>query len=104
MSTISEGTFTIKCDVCKNTTDFPANESEFECTGGDSDREMGIENIYSWENTFNCDSCGKEIEFDYQVSEYPQGSYNHDFVNIKGGEKISGYTFNFADEPEPDDH
>jgi hypothetical protein len=36
-------------------------------------RQMGPEWFESWENDLFCDQSGNEIEFEYQVHEYPVG-------------------------------
>lgn len=96
------GTFTIVCNKCKEQIDFDSEESDFEATGG-SERQMGPENGYSWEMTFNCDNCDNDIEFDYQVYEYPQGVFNFEDIRISGAGIRDKFLYDFSDEPEPDD-
>lgn len=99
---IAEGMFSVICDKCRTTHDFPAEEADFDCTGGDQDRQMGPENIYTWEMEFNCE-CGQLIEIDYQAVEYPVGAYNFDDVTVNGASPQGGYTFSFHEEEEPYD-
>ncbi|WP_333810003.1 hypothetical protein [Flavobacterium sp.] len=96
------GTFSIVCHKCGKQTDFDSEEADFEATGG-SERQMGPENGYSWEMTFDCDNCGNEIEFDYQVYEYPQGTFNLEDVKITGAKAINTFDYDFSDEPEPNE-
>lgn len=98
---IAKGTFTITCDKCGEKHDFLAEEADFESTGG-SERQMGPENSYTWEYTFNCDKCENDIEIEYQVWEYPAGAFNYDQVEIKGGKDINRFGYDFHDDPEPD--
>ncbi|GEP52273.1 hypothetical protein FNO01nite_29450 [Flavobacterium noncentrifugens] len=100
MSFVS-GTFSVVCNQCGVQTDFNSDEADFESTGG-SERQMGPENGYSWESSFNCD-CGNEIEFDYNVHEYPQGAFNHEDVRITGATVNDMFTYDFNDEPEQED-
>ena len=95
------GNFSIKCNKCGTQHDFPANESEFDFDGGE-ERQMGAENSYSWNSSFNCD-CGNEIEFEYGIWEYPVGAYNNDSVEITIGTEIERYSYDFSEEPEPED-
>ena len=95
------GIFSIKCNTCETHHDFPANESEFDFDGGE-ERQMGAENSYSWNSSFNCD-CGNEIEFEYGIWEYPVGAYNHDNVDINNGSEVERYSYDFSEEPEPED-
>lgn len=102
MSFIS-GTLSVKCKKCGTVTDFDSDEADFEPTGGGDDRGMGQENGYNWETTFNCDKCGNEIEIDYEVWEYPVGAFNNDDVRLSGATEEGRYSYDFQDEPEPDD-
>ena len=95
------GNFSIKCNKCGTQHDFPANEAEFEFDGGE-ERQMGAENSYSWNSSFNCD-CGNEIEFEYGIWEYPVGAYNNDNVDITNGTEVERYSYDFSEEPEPED-
>lgn len=101
MSFIS-GTLSVKCEKCGTIHDFDASEADFEPDGG-GERQMGQENGYTWETSFNCDNCGNEIEIDYGVWEYPVGMFNNDDVKINGGTEEGRYSYDFQDEPEPDD-
>jgi hypothetical protein len=96
------GTFSVVCNNCRTQTDFDSNEADFDATGG-SERQMGPETGYNWEMSFNCDNCGNEIDFDYQVHEYPQGAFNHEDVNITGATVKNTFFYDFSDEPEPDE-
>jgi hypothetical protein len=95
------GTFSVVCSVCNTPTDFDSTEADFESTGG-SERQMGPENGYSWESSFEC-TCGNEIEFDYQVHEYPVGAFNHESVDIKGAEVNQTFVYDFIGEPEEEE-
>ena len=97
------GNFSIKCNNCGTQHDFPANEAEFEFDGGE-ERQMGAENSYSWNSSFTCDNdCDNEIEFEYGIWEYPVGAYNNDSVEITNGTEIERYSYDFSEEPEPED-
>lgn len=95
------GTFSVVCNNCGKQTDFEEVDADFDSTGG-SERQMGPENGYSWEMNFNCE-CGNEIEFDYQVHEYPVGAFNHEDVRITGAEVVNTFDYDFSDEPEPEE-
>lgn len=96
-----EGVFSIECANCGTQRDFTADEVDFEGTGGD-ERGMGVENIYGWEETFNCSKCGNEIEIDYSVSEYPVGAHNFSEPNVTGGRVIAEFSFDFQGGPDED--
>lgn len=95
------GVFSVVCDNCGVRTDFNSDEADFDAAGG-SERPMGPENGYRWQMSFNCD-CESKIEFDYQVHEYPQGAFNHENVDISGAKVANTFSYDFSDEPEPDD-
>ena len=40
---IAKGTFSLSCNNCKKQHNVYADEADFECIGGDSDRGMGNE-------------------------------------------------------------
>lgn len=88
------GTFSMTCNSCGVQIDFESDEADFEATGGDPDRQMGAEYGYTWENTFNCE-CESEIEVDYSVYEYPEGTFNHDEVRISGATEIGRFSYDF---------
>ncbi len=94
---IASGIFSVTCDFCRTHAHFPAYEANFVSVGEDTDRQMGAEKIHSWEQKFNCSGCNKEIELNYNVSEYPEGSYNNEELRVKGGTVYSNYTFKFDD-------
>ena len=98
---IVKGNFSVECKKCGNVVDFPANEADFDLSGSD-ERQMGIENTYSWNSSYECE-CKNEIEFDYEVWEYPVGAFNNDEVTITGGSETSRYDYDFHDEPEDED-
>lgn len=96
---IANGSFSIKCDDCETQMDFPAEESDFDCVGG-GERQMGNENLYEWESGYECTGCGKNINFTYTATEYPEGMPNFDSIVINGGEAVNKYNFNYSDGPE----
>jgi hypothetical protein len=100
MSFVS-GIFSVVCNNCGEQTDFESDEADFDSIG-ESERQMGPENGYSWEMSFNC-NCGNDIEFNYQVHEYPQGVFNHEDVNISGAKVANTFFYDFSDKPQPDD-
>jgi len=95
------GTFSLICNECSKQHDFTANDADFDDTWG-SERQMGPENGYTWEYTFNCDECENEIKIEYEVWEYPLNAFNNDQVKIKGGTEVNRYKYDFHDAPEPD--
>ncbi len=99
---IVKGTLSITCNKCGKQHDFSADEADFDANNG-SERQMGSENGYTWEHTFNCDECENEIEIEYEVWEYPIGTFNHDQVNINGGTEVNRYGYDFHDSPELND-
>jgi hypothetical protein len=91
---IAKGTFSLKCSTCGKQYDFSEDDADFENTSL-SERQMGPENEHSWELIFYCDKCGNEIDVEYDVWEYPIGDLNMDEVKIKGGTKVSLYSYDF---------
>lgn len=63
---------------------------------------MGPENLYVWNETFECDKCGNEIEIEYTVSEYPAGAFNHADPNVEGARVVSEFDFEFIEHDEDD--
>lgn len=98
---IVKGTFSLTCDKCGKQYDFNEDEAGFDLTMGD-ERQMGRENGYSWQQEFECDECGNNIEIDYEVWEYPVGSFNNDSINLKGGTEVGKFDYEFHGEPDDD--
>lgn len=96
---IVKGTFSLNCLNCRKQHDFLASDSDFNPQFG-SERQMGSETGYVWEHTFNCDN---EIEIKYEVWEYPEGMFNMDQINIKGGKEVSKFNYDFHGEPDFED-
>lgn len=88
-----QGTFSVTCDNCGTLHDIPANEADFD-TASTDERQMGVETGYSWESEFKCD-CGNDIDFTYEVWEYPAGAFNMDEIKINGGTEADRYSYDF---------
>lgn len=98
---IVNGVLSVTCSQCGQTHDFNADEAEFEGSGS-YERQMGTENQYTWETSFNCD-CENQIDITYDVWEYPMGAFNYATVEVTGGSADSEFGYDFSDEPEPDE-
>ena len=66
-----KGTFSIKCNACGQKHDFTSDDADFQIQSEDH-RDGGKEYQHVWDNTFDCD-CEVEINFVYDVWEYPEG-------------------------------
>ncbi|KGO81565.1 hypothetical protein Q763_07935 [Flavobacterium beibuense F44-8] len=63
---------------------------------------MGQEHHHSWEESFNCE-CGKEIEFLYEIWEYPKNIFNSEKLTLNNDE-ISRFSYDLAlDIPDEND-
>ncbi len=96
---IAIGTMSVTCNNCGNTHAIPADDADFQNTSG-SERQMGPENEHNWQHTVSC-GCGNKIEIDYDVWEYPVGTFDHDEVSVKGGTFGNGYDYDFHGEQDP---
>lgn len=96
---IAEGILNINCQNCNNTNKILSEDSDFEVIGG-GEGQMGVENQYSWESNFVCSHCDNEIQIEYEVWEYPEGSYNFEDLKIHGGKSQDKFTFNFNSAPD----
>ena len=74
---------------------------DFDCVGG-SERNMGTENQYVAEESFECD-CGNEITAKFEVWEYPEGIHNYDSLEMEGAELLESFYFTVDFYGEPDD-
>ena len=99
---LATGKFSLKCSNCNKQHDFSPEDADFDPSFG-SERQMGPEHGYVWEHNFSCDKCGNKIEIDYQVWEYPEGTFNNDQLKITGGTEVERFDYDFNNEPEPDD-
>ena len=93
-----------KCDECGkihkyHELDF---DLDFDCVGG-SERNMGTENQYVAEESFECE-CGNEINTKFEVWEYPVGVHNYDSVEMEGAELIESFQFSVDFYGESDDN
>lgn len=95
---IATGTMSVKCNQCGKIHTISSDDADFENSYG-SERQMGEENGYVWEHTFDCD-CGNEIEIIYEVWEYPTGVFNNDNVTIEGGTLVNKFGYDFHGEPD----
>lgn len=98
------GEFSLECSKCGTQHDFAPDDADFE--SGGSERSMGPENSYVWEQEIECDGtfegeeCGNEISISYEIYEYPVGALNMDEVTITGGTELSRFGYQFHDEPD----
>lgn len=103
---IVNGTLSVECEECGKVHNIGANETDFEITSRDS-RSQGQERGYTWETEFNCDgnnnTCGNHIEIECEAWEYPSGIYNDDNVTVQGATEVDRFTYDFSEQPEPDD-
>ncbi len=101
---IAKGTFSLTCLKCGKQHDFLASDSDVNPQFG-SESQMDAETGYVWEHTFNCDNenCDNEIEINYEVWEYPEGVFNMDQIDIKGGKEVSMFDYDFHGEPDFED-
>jgi hypothetical protein len=97
------GTFALTCNECGEQYDFASDEVDFEAKYSD-ERQMGQENGYEWNHSFNCSKkdCYNDIEIEYQVWEYPVGAFNHEIINITGAKEIAMFDYDFHEPEETD--
>jgi len=88
------GIFSTTCEKCSEQYDFAGNDADFDLTSTD-ERQHGTEKSYKWGDSFRC-TCGQDIDFTYEVWEYPSGAFNHDDVKIQGGAEVDRYTYDFS--------
>jgi hypothetical protein len=88
-----KGDFELQCNHCGKKHSFSAKDADFDCIES-NERQMGQENYYEWTTSFPCD-CGKEIEIEYGVWEYPLGAFNYDEVNITVGKLVQKLDYEF---------
>jgi hypothetical protein len=91
---IEKGYFIIKCNKYKEEYIFREGMVDFDISHGD-ERSMGTENVYIWEDNFNCSSCDNKISIKYEVCEYPQGTLNNVNIEVVGASYSSTFDFNF---------
>lgn len=75
----------VKCTNCNShfTVDIDSFYFDWEEIGG-SERQMGPENEYRCEESFECPHCGQDCELSFHVWEYPIGAYNYEEIYSEG--------------------
>lgn len=98
------GTFSVVCDKCGHQHDFSSNDADFDATAG-GERQMGAEHGYQWDTEFKCDNdgCDNQIEIEYEVWEYPEGSFNNDDIRAKGAAVADKFDYDFSYDPDEDE-
>jgi len=91
---IANGMLSLTCDKCGTQYDFPDSDAKFEVVEINN-RPMGPDKQHSWNMQFTCNKCSNEIEFEYDVWEYPEGGFETDELAITGGNEIGRYTYDF---------
>lgn len=69
------GDIEYECIICSSSGEIPIDEFDCECIGG-SERSMGVEEIYKFSYSFDCDDCASTIDLVFEISEYPAGLIN----------------------------
>lgn len=100
MSLVS-GMFSVNCSNCPIVLPFASENSDFEISSS-NERQMGIENQYTWETSLNCD-CGNEIEIVYDIWEYPTGLFNNATIDVSGGTAYGEFEYDLSEKPEPEE-
>lgn len=98
-----------ECGNCGSEVEIPFEELElyFDCIET-SDRGMGPENHYQFENYVQCSNCIEDALLTLDIWEYPIGAHNTDEIEIDNGKIIQSPDFveffwdNYYDEPDED--
>lgn len=69
------GEITFACEKCKEEYSIPIED--FADDVSSSEREMGAEYVHNLSFEIDCDSCGKNLRAEFDVSEYPLECINH---------------------------
>jgi hypothetical protein len=100
MKDIVSGIFSFSCNECGHRHDIPDEQAEFHRLDGDEEAE-DPEHKYGWHESIKC-VCGKPIEIDYVVWEYPKGEYANAEIDIEGGTLIDEFTYHLDEAPDED--
>lgn len=87
------GQLSVECSKCGQKHNFSPKDVPLEEVER-QERDMGSEVGYNYEFDFKCD-CGNNIRIEYDVWEYPIGSYNYDEVRVVSGQPISQFSYEF---------
>ena len=82
-----KGSVTFKCDSCDKQYKLGAGELEFQVAAVTEDK-MGEHIHYVYEYESECDQCGKRIDIEFEVWEYPVGTLNHKEYSMSGAKDI----------------
>jgi hypothetical protein len=77
----------IQCNECEKIHLIEDDELNFECVATDH-RQMGPENTYSGEISFDCDKCNNSISAEFTFWEYPAMALNDTDFKTEGCEVI----------------
>jgi len=78
-----------RCEKCKRTDHISRLDLDlhFELVSG-SERQMGVENTYTADGFFKCNSCGHDVHGTFTVYEYPIGVKNYQSIELEGADVI----------------
>lgn len=80
-----DGYLLLKCNHCKEVSDFDADDFTYDWEGGEVDeRGMGPESEYISEETLQCKHCGQPFDIKFHVWEYPMGAFNYQDIEVDG--------------------
>lgn len=80
-----DGYLLLRCNHCKELSDFDGDDFFYEWEGGEVDeRGMGPESEYISEETLQCKHCDQQFDIKFHVWEYPMGAFNYQDIEVDG--------------------
>ncbi|MEG1545562.1 MAG: hypothetical protein RR382_13755, partial [Tannerellaceae bacterium] len=78
----------IKCPYCGEEYEVDLEDYMYDQSSYEKENGMGPDVVYSFnsEDNYECSECGKVINIDGWIREYPEGAYDSEDINVEKGE------------------
>ncbi len=82
----------IKCPYCGEEHEVDLEDYMYDQSSYEKENGMGPDVVYSFnsEDSYKCPECGKTIQIEGWIREYPEGAYDSEDVNVIEGEEDYG--------------
>jgi len=82
------GKASFKCDNCNEEHTIKAEDTNFQVVEV-AKRNMGEAVHYVYEYEQNCEKCGKRIDIEFDLWEYPKGSVHESSYTLSGAKEVT---------------
>lgn len=91
------GVVECECNFCGEEEEFLIDDFDISCVAS-SERNMGVENVYSLNYDFNCQNCAQNILLAFEVVEYPTDTHCFTVNNSHGCKTVGEPSFRHLEE------